>query len=631
MPKTPHKPRIALAIILKDDSEYKMVARMLESFMPFVDGLYAAITGPSGKHQELIKLIEEYKGTALSCSIETNPEIYKKVGDKVIFADFSAARTVSFDMVPEGYDFLLWADADDVLLNGEELAGVAEKALELNLDAVDFTYWYAVDQNEDGGIRQVIIEQYRERLLKPGIFKWVSRLHEVAVPIGNYKPRRNAWLFNPAEKRKIVWVHLTEAERIIDNVDRNQMLLEWELEDTKWLDPRPIFYLAKVYFDRAGYAREAALVEGNNAWELIDVAKKADNKALELLEQYNKMSGWEEERSSAIQLAGTIYARNKKYQEAIEVFHEGIKMHPNSHLNHLRLVNAYYITGQKEKGDFWLGVSDKLPAPSSQTIGATVGNSFEIKLLSANMHLLKAQMEEKIDEAKAYATIRAELMGEDDGVLKEVIQIESLNTAVTGMFNLSKWLKDNDYVDSVRLILECLPTVIKEQQAVAVVVNNILPPTVWPEGSIVYFASGGGPHFERWGPENMKTGIGGSETAVIRLSQEWAKAGRPVTVYCDCGDQEGMHDGVLYKQHTLFNYHDEFDTLILWRSPHLLDREFTAKNLLMDLHDTLSPLDWTKARVEQVDKVMFKSKYHRDFLPDLPDEKVVIISNGIDE
>ena len=41
---------IALAMIVKDDSEAPIFRRCLESFAPVVDGLYVTVTGPSGKH-----------------------------------------------------------------------------------------------------------------------------------------------------------------------------------------------------------------------------------------------------------------------------------------------------------------------------------------------------------------------------------------------------------------------------------------------------------------------------------------------------------------------------------------------------------------------------------------------------
>jgi hypothetical protein len=157
-----------------------------------------------------------------------------------------------------------------------------------------------------------------------------------------------------------------------------------------------------------------------------------------------------------------------------------------------------------------------------------------------------------------------------------------------------------------------------------------LPPKKWNENSIVYFASWGAKHLETWNAHSLKRGIGGSESAVIYLSREWVKEGYEVTVFCDTPKTE-MIDGVLYVPYFLMNFKDEFETLILWRSPHLLDIEFKAKHLWMDLHDIADPTQWTPEKINKIDKVFFKSTWHRTNIPQLPDSKAVVISNGVVE
>jgi hypothetical protein len=45
--------KIALTYIVKDNSEYNLFESSLESFMPFFDGLYVAVTGTSGEHNKI--------------------------------------------------------------------------------------------------------------------------------------------------------------------------------------------------------------------------------------------------------------------------------------------------------------------------------------------------------------------------------------------------------------------------------------------------------------------------------------------------------------------------------------------------------------------------------------------------
>lgn len=106
--------------------------------------------------------------------------------------------------------------------------------------------------------------------------------------------------------------------------------------------------------------------------------------------------------------------------------------------------------------------------------------------------------------------------------------------------------------------------------------------------------------------------------------------GKKVTVYAECDDHISQ-DGVIYKHWSKINWKDTFNVLILWRSPHLLDREIKAKKIFMDLHDIASQLDWSEERMSKVAGVFFKSQYHRRMLPKLPEEKAIVLSNGISD
>ena len=112
--------------------------------------------------------------------------------------------------------------------------------------------------------------------------------------------------------------------------------------------------------------------------------------------------------------------------------------------------------------------------------------------------------------------------------------------------------------------------------------------------------------------------------------------GYDVTVYTDIEKPVEKY-GVKWKPYYTINWGDKFNILILWRSPHLV-RMANAKHLYMDLHDVVNPLDWNIDILDmntditgKLDKIFFKSEYHRNLLPDLNDKKCVIISNGINE
>ena len=157
--------------------------------------------------------------------------------------------------------------------------------------------------------------------------------------------------------------------------------------------------------------------------------------------------------------------------------------------------------------------------------------------------------------------------------------------------------------------------------------NRYKEPKVWGENEVCYYATFGREHFERWGPSSLEKGIGGSETAVIRLSQEWAKLGYKVTVYGDPGQEMGEYDGVTWLPYYKFNPRDKFNIFIQWRDTSLANK-ISAKKFLVDLHDIYFPQTF-EGKLDAIDSIMVKSEYQRDLGEGIPKEKFTIISNGI--
>lgn len=603
--------KILLVCIFKDDSEYAMIKRMLASFMPYASGLACAITGPGSK-KKIAALVKKYKGDYVITSPETHPKIYTDGA----FSNFAEARNVSFALADtkEGYDWYMWADADDILVSGDELIPCAKRAKDLNVDSVFFAYWYAIKLREDGTFDQtcVQIDHLRERLLRPKMFKWISRLHEVAVPKdGNYKPLHTTYPFDPKEKRFMVWAHLPQQEKVTENVSRNARILELQAQDEQYKDPRTLFYLAKTYYDM--------------------MTKETDAKALKFLDLYlngKEKSGWAEERSNAWQYVANILAKNGKHREAIKALHNGIAEHPINLMQYLLLAKEYAEIGMWDESDFWLNqVSLRIDEPRTRT---TIGNPMERRFLAASLKYNEAIRQQKIDDAINWLKIRNEVAGlKDDGMIKTLEDAKMLNESAKWVFNYAKWLKDNGHARKIPALLNSLPEELGREAFASFIANDIAEPKIWPEKSIVYYASWGAEHFEGWSPKNMEKGIGGSETAVIELARRWVKKGYDVTVFGDPRDDAGDYEGVHYRPWYEINWQDTFNVLILWRSPHLLDKPIKAKKIFMDLHDVASQLDWSEARTKKIDKVFVKSNYHRSMLPKVPIEKITVISNGI--
>jgi tetratricopeptide (TPR) repeat protein len=601
--------KILLCALVKDDSEYAQFQRMLESFMPYVQGLVVLGNGVSQEFEKVKHIVELYNGKFVSISPKTNPECYGELDGK-FYPHFANLRNRLFDEADklDGYDWYIWADKDDVLVGGHNLRLIAENSLKIHADMVFFTYWYSIKVQKDGTYtdKDVEIDQIRERLLRPKYFKWVSRLHEIALPKEeSYKPKMSDWPYNPERKDNVVWVHLHEKEDVKKAVERNIGVLTLQVKDEKGKDPRTLFYLAKTYYDA-----------------------ERDKEAIELLEKYLEMSGWQEERASAWEYLSKIYGRGGDHLKAIECLHSGIKEYPDRHLNYLNLSREYMAIGRWDNANFWCDVAIHMDPPKART---TIGNPFEIMFMASGLKANIAKEKLDIDGCIYWLKKQNDLTkdGTNDDLIEKMEDLKYYNQIGLTIFNLAKYLKTKGYTERVKKLVEIIPPEYGQEPMVYKIANEVMEPRKWGEKSIVYYASFGGKFFEEWNAESLKSGIGGSETAVIQLAKRWQKLGYEVTVFCDCGDKQGVYEGVIYRPYWEMNFNDEFNILILWRSPHLLELDLHAKKLFMDLHDICSNLDWPKEKVDKIDKVFFKSKYQRKMLPTVPDSKAVIISNGI--
>ncbi len=153
---------------------------------------------------------------------------------------------------------------------------------------------------------------------------------------------------------------------------------------------------------------------------------------------------------------------------------------------------------------------------------------------------------------------------------------------------------------------------------------------VWPTNSIVIYCHGSP---KPWSPMSLKEGIGGSETSVIHLSQEWVKQGYEVTVFCDCS-REGNYEGVEYRNKLQFHKYDHYNIFICWRNLKVLaTNDIKARRIILDLHDLIKPEYLCERLVEAVDVFAVKSHYHsipllNYFGKEKIEQKLSIIPNG---
>lgn len=217
-------PRIGLALIVKD--EEKTLARLLESV-----GWNKPKRAPK-RPQVRDDAAVDYVVICDTGSSDDTRAIASRYGCEVVnfkwCDDFAAARQASYDALPEGIDFSLWADADDVLTGAELLHEIAAK-LPANVTGTIHRYNYAQDTAGN-----CVCELWRERLVRRGVGEsWKLPVHEILdVPAGTL-----------VHSDQVVWEHHQPEGRKRDP-ERNYKILQADFDRHAGKpEPRTLAYL----------------------------------------------------------------------------------------------------------------------------------------------------------------------------------------------------------------------------------------------------------------------------------------------------------------------------------------------------------------------------------------------------
>lgn len=596
------KAKIALSMIIKDDSELEIFKESLYSVLPYVQ--FAQITSNGKKTTEIEAFIESTRGTFPKITIDYTHLPWTD--------DFSAQRNHSFNRIPKDYDYIYWQDADDILVGGDLLQNVAEIGKRNGKDVIFLVYWYGCEFSGKPSLetfKAVDIQHYRERLIRPGVITWKGRLHETPVPVDGQKNNYTKVEYNPKE-RPIAVMHTALIDDAKEKMLRNKRILELQLEEERKngeADPRTILYLMKIYAEI-----------GNK-----DILEEC----IEMGKEYLEKSGWDEERANCYDLMAICSSKLGLHQDSVKFLHSAIREYPHQPLHYVRLAMAYFEVGRFRECRHWLEVASTIEL-DSKTAG--INNIKELKVLMTQLVLkLKFQVEKDIDGAveAAQALLKEQPSKENEENLYYLMdrkELKDASEAALKLFEYFEMIGDNE---STLKILDSLPLFISEQPFAISHRRRISKPRLWKDNEICYFANFGGKHFEKWDSNSLAKGIGGSETAVIELSKRWTEMGYKVFVYGD-PEQVGEQDGVTYLPWYYFNQADKFNIFIQWRNASLAP-VIKAKKFLVDLHDVVNQVDYPDHIVNAVDKIMVKSKYHKDMLPDVPKEKIAVVGNGI--
>lgn len=586
--------KIAACLITKGDSELKELKRSVASVAPYVESVH--ITANSSQTTETEKWCKEM-------GFDYSYLPWNK--------NFSEQRIFNQSRIPKDTDFIYWQDSDDVLIGGKKLQEIAQLSKNKEYDCVYLDYWYSCLYNGEPSyenLEKVEIRHMRERLIRPGSMTWKKRIHETPVELEGLKIKQSSF---KSEECFVLHLgsHRYESKAVIDaRMSRNREMLELELEDERKLgkpDPRTIVYLMKIYAETPD----------------IDVLEKN----ILLGKEYLELSGWDLERCTCLILMGRSAEFLGRLTEARDYFYEAIKEYPFSNNAHIRLAHCLCLMKKYEEAQHYANyVLNNNGRDSNDGIESILENELLLTEVLVKLHW-EWDRGRNIRKAFQLSEKLAELNPHERNVefAEQLRQLANLDVACEHTHKLIQYLEKQGEEKAVLDVLRSLPSGITQQPFAINAFKRLSEPKIWGKKEIAYFCGAG---LEYWDGNSLKTGIGGSETAVIELSKEWVKNGWKVTVF---GNPETAKviDGVLYVPHYYMNPRDKFNIFIEWRNTGLADK-ISAKKYFVDFHDVVHP-EMVNDKLDQIDAIMVKSKSHRNLLIGVPDEKIRIISNGV--
>ena len=562
---------LGLCLIVKDET--KELVNLLSSCLMYFDEIVCAW---NGTNQETKDILESF-------GVKVTP--YKWCDD------FSHARNFSFSL--STCDYLMWLDADDTLMNGDKLKEVCEDAFQNSLVYSVFLQ-YAYDHDKDGNCSMLL---WRERIVKRGSHEWKGAIHESLIPIidgCNYRTE------------KVYVKHNIDNDRVHNSGERNLRIAKKEYikEHAEGMqqDPRTTLYYAKA-LNAKGYFAESVPV----------------------FEEYLETSEWDDERYQVLLILGGLYVNSKQYTKALDVVGNAIKLRP-------LFGQAYYIMAQiffhlekyEEVIQFCeIGARSQMPTeviptdPTEYSLKPILIYEYALFQLGRAQESLRA-----VDIGLKQFPSNEQLIARKKTIMAYLSRMEMEDAAHKLCHWLETYEKEDD--DKMQAFLYALPKPVQDHPKYQRMINEFSDLESSGNRIAIYC----GPTFETWSPLDLAKGLGGSEEAVVYLSRELVKLGWCVDVYCNCSEP-GQYDGVNYFNFWTYSKDMKYDIFIGWRNSEYVELAPEGSKIFLWEHDVAKMEYFTPERIAKIDKIMVLSKYHRDNLKEIPDDKFYLTRNGI--
>lgn len=563
--------RVSLGMIVKDETE--SLERCLVSVAPFVDEI---VVGWNGTNLETKQILDKYKATVFTFEWKD---------------DFAYARNLVYQHIKT--ELALWLDADDQLIGGENLRKHLSNFNDPRVGAVWLFYNYSQDQY--GNCNSAL---WRERILRHKWFRWVGGIHEENI-------KKSDCIQLKVGEDQMYVLHHTTQERINDSAKRNLRISE------------------------ALYKREheSNTVDAVNVWHY---ARSLDamgfhEQSIPVFEEFIDITETDEHRFQAYIHLAEVFRKFRRVDRAINYDLNAMQIRPLWPDSYFGMAANMFLRDDWNTVLHWTQIGLSLKHPGENYPLAYDPLKVKVKPL----------------EPLCFAFVQLGKFPEALTVCKKALEFvpnhpffksfnESLPKLIEQKRIESHCLELYDYLsrdgESAKLepLSKAIPDIAKDHPVFVRLQNKFRNNGDGSNRIVIYC----GFAYELWDPNSAKTGIGGSEEAVIYLSTYLAKLGWQVDVYNHCLDP-GIYEGVHWRGIWEYDENVPAAVFIAWRDPQDVFRSPKDAYTVLWLHDRQKTEYYNQQIIDRIDKIFVLSNYHRFDLPEVSDDKFFITRNGI--
>lgn len=588
-------------------NEQNNIEKCIQSVSKYIDEIRIVDTGSTDDTMRILKALKKASKIPfeiIEINPKDNPEYWVEIeGRKRI--KFAKARNLSFKDIKS--DWTLWLDGDDILEGGQNLKSEIRRALIENVDAISCTYQYLI---VEGKVRD---SHPKERILKTGTHRWefmedLWLVHE------------NTYAYDG--KIEALWadsfivIHQITSKEMADSSDRNVDLLKYMIQQPELEnDPRVHFLLGRELFGRGNY-----------------------DEAITYLMNYLNMEYTAHDGLQAAYDLALICEAKRDFKTGLEWGLQMMKIKPDHPLGFLTVAKFNLLIGNNREALAFIEDANRRPISPLDPFTQS-----PLTLKRTALMVASEAYERLGDFDRSIAAMQEWLKYADKAELKNLTQeirrsydkqqLQEIKKAFVVNANVElirqssqKGFKDFDFEPFLDMI-DRVPQPIQASREVIGLKRRLGLESKRKDKTVTIVCT---MNFEKWDPETViAKGGGGSETAVVELAARFAKEGFNVEVYGN-PTKEKTYGGVQYKNIFKLDLSDEFDIFICWRDVNIFkEGTIKARKKYLWLQDIMYAEDYTKDILDQLDKIIVLSKYHRETAMHVPESKFYYTTNGI--